>query len=173
VTETEWGGLIKLKTLCKMTSIVWHELTHASQLTRMKTDKNLLWASDYWSKVVYQQAKNELSAGSPYGKKGDSNWQRIALTEGWANYRQEDLTRRYLPKKNPTDPDYVATNRPLLYPFLVMSRNLKSIGCSYTEMEKALCNHTVDGFKNYLVSKYPSKKSNIEKYVTDAYNNAK
>ena len=151
-----------------MTSIVWYELTHASQLTRMKSDKNLLWASDYWSKVVYQQAKNELSAGSPYGKKGDSNWQIIALAEGWANYRQEDLTRRYL-----GNPHYVATRHDLLEPFLIMFRNLKAIGCSYTEMEKALCNHTVDGFKNYLVSKYPSKKSNIEKYVTDAYNDAK
>ena len=134
----------------------------------MKSDKNLLWASDYWSKMVYQQAKNELSAGSPYGKKGDDNWQIIALAEGWANYRQEDLTRRYL-----NDPLYNATARPLLAPFVTMFRNLKAIGCSYIEMEKALCNHTVDGFRNYLVSKYPSKKANIDRYVAEAYNNAK
>ena len=46
-----------------MTAIVWHELTHASQLTRMIKEKNYLWASNYWSKNVYKQATNQINGG--------------------------------------------------------------------------------------------------------------
>lgn len=64
----------------------------------MINNKGYNFASDYWSHNVYQQAKNAISAqdGIPYGKKGDENWQYIALSEGWANYRQWKMSKQYL-----------------------------------------------------------------------------
>ena len=79
-------------------STIWHELNHSSHLQAMINNKGITYASDYWSHNVYQQAKNATSSSnnSPYGKKGDENWEYIALSEGWANYRQWKLGRQYL-----------------------------------------------------------------------------
>jgi hypothetical protein len=54
----------------------------------IKGEKGYWWASAYWSANIYQQAANNITSGSPYGSKGDSHWQQIALSEGWANYRK-------------------------------------------------------------------------------------
>ena len=156
-----------------MTSIAWHELTHASQLQRMKGEKNLVWASSHWSKVVYQQAKNELSAGSPYGKKGDDNWQIIALAEGWANYRQWYLSKKYLgyndlgsyydhvTNKNVDRyfDDYKNSNIAVYYGGLF--DKLNKIGCSFQNLEKSLCAKSISEFKANIIAKYPTKKDQV------------
>ena len=64
----------------------------------MINNKGYNFASDYWSHNVYQQAKNAITSPdkNPYGVKGDENWEYIALSEGWANYRQWKMSKQYL-----------------------------------------------------------------------------
>ena len=77
----------------RMVANVWHELTHCSHLQAMKNRLGLWTASDFWSKNIYQQVSNHFSSAgvSPYGEKGDKNWEVIALTEGWGYYREMRL----------------------------------------------------------------------------------
>ncbi len=153
-----------LKDYYKITSIAWHELTHASQVNRMISEKGLLWASDYWSANVYQQASNTFkdyngdgnNDGNPYGNKGDERWQIIALSEGWANYREQVLAIRYLGQTN-----YNATYNLFLVKYLKMFEELESIGCSFQNMEKSLCTYSISGFRDNLNEIYPSLKSQI------------
>jgi len=158
-----------------MTSIAWHELTHASQLQRMKGEKNLVWASSHWSAIVCQEASNAISSptGNPYGKKGDDNWQIIALAEGWANYRQwylsnkhlgyndlgthyDDVTKKYV--DNYFD-DYKNSNMVIYYGGLF--DKLNKIGCSFQNLEKSLCAKSISEFKANIIAKYPTKKDQI------------
>jgi hypothetical protein len=145
-----------------ITAIAWHELTHASQLRRMINEKGILWASDYWSANVYQQAKNTIENGRPYGAKGESRWQQIALSEGWANYREELMARSYL-----SDPDYVGTTNSFLSSYVSMLKRLKSIGCSYTKMELSLCTYSIGGYRDNLISNYPSLRTQITNIIKD------
>ncbi len=147
----------------KITAIAWHELTHASQLQRMKSEKDFLWASAYWSKNVYQQAKNSIDHGSPYGSVGDDHWQIIALTEGWASYREERLARSYLSNEN----SYSGTTNPFLVPYLEMFRELRDLGCSFSNMEKALCTYSITGYRDNLISKYPYWRTQITDIVAE------
>ena len=132
----------------KIISIVWHELTHASQLQRMKSEKGYLWASDYWSANVYQQASNALNSPdeNSYGNKGDERWQIIALSEGWANYREWKLAKDKLGwnaiteqywHETPWYPSYY-TDFNLGFPHCYMKvfESLENIGCSYSNIEK-------------------------------------
>lgn len=146
----------------RITAIAWHELTHASQLQRMKREKNYLWASDYWSHVVLQEARNYINTGSSYGGKGGDNWQIIALAEGWANYREEYMARMYLQGAS----SYEGTDNPFLIPYVSMFRELKALGCSFTNMEKSLCTYSISGFRDNLISKYPSLRNQITNVIS-------
>lgn len=150
----------------KITAIAWHELTHASQLQRMKSEKGFWWASDYWSSNVVQQAQNTIDNDKPYGNKGDSRWQQIALSEGWANYREWYLGNKYLNYnhlgKDRYDRDYYFSDYSgIPIPYGEMFDRLKKEGCSFANMEKALCTYSISGYKNNLVSKYPAKKDKL------------
>jgi hypothetical protein len=145
----------------KITAICWHELTHASQLQRMKSEKNYFWASDYWSNIVLQEASNATKTGSSYGKKGDANWQILALAEGWANYREEYLARTKL-----SDPEYVSTLNTFLSTYVSMFRELRALGCSFTNMEKSLCTYSITGFRDNLISKHSSLRTQITNIIS-------
>ncbi len=146
----------------KITAIAWHELTHSSQLQRMKKEENFFWASDYWSQNVYQQAKNEIDNDSPYGAVGDDHWQIIALSEGWANYREEYLARTYLSG----EASYVGTTNSFLINYLSMFSELEAIGCSFTNMEKSLCTYSISGYRDNLISKHPSLRAQITNIIS-------
>lgn len=77
-------------------SAVWHELSHASHLQAMINNKGYWWASEYWTTVVTQEGLNEVNRRDTYGKKGDKNWEYIALAEGWACYREWKMSKAYL-----------------------------------------------------------------------------
>lgn len=152
-----------------ITSIVWHELTHSSQIKRMINEKGILWASDYWSANVYQQASNTFKDydgdgkkdGDSYGNTGDERWQIIALSEGWANYREQILTRNYLGL-----PYYSGTSNSFLIKYLRMFDELKNIGCSYQNMEKSLCTYTISGYRDNLIAIYPSLSTQITTIIS-------
>lgn len=151
-------------------AVAWHELTHSSQVKRMTSEKGLLWASDYWSANVYQQAANTFKDydgdgkkdGKPYGFKGNERWQQIALSEGWANYREEYLARNYL-----NDPIYVGTTNVLLSPLVNMYKRLKLLGCSFSDLEKSLCTYSINGYRDNLIALYPSLSSQITIIVNE------
>jgi hypothetical protein len=145
-----------------ITAIAWHELTHASQLQRMRSEKGYFWASDYWSHVVLQEVKNDKNTGSPYGGRGDDNWQVIALAEGWANYREEYLARKYLLGAD----EYEGTDNPFLSPYVAMFRELRAVGCSFANMEKSLCSYSITVFRDNLISKHPSLRTQITSIVS-------
>ncbi|HTO15616.1 MAG TPA: hypothetical protein VLZ83_07585 [Edaphocola sp.] len=156
----------------KITATVWHELTHASHLQRMKSEKGYFWASDYWSQNIYQQAKNSIDDNYAYGNIGDDNWQIIALSEGWANYRAWHLCNeklawtKYLNIKG--DSDAVTryfTDRDFPRNYGAMFDELRAEGCSFSIMEKSLCTYSINGYKSNLVSKYPSKLARITEII--------
>lgn len=141
----------------KIRYTAWHELTHASQLERMKAEKGYIWASNYWSQNVYKQASNGLD--NPYGNKGDESWEQIALSEGWANYRADIvLCNRFGISRYD-----LSTDRRSDFPrfYRTMFQRLERIGISQTEMERALCTYTFKGYRDNLIAKYPALKDNI------------
>lgn len=87
---------------------------------------------------------------------GDERWQIIALSEGWANYREQVLTICYLGQTN-----YNATYNLFLVKYLKMFEELESIGCSFQNMEKSLCTYSISGFRDNLYEIYPSLKTQI------------
>jgi len=131
------------------------------KLDSMKSEKGYWWASDYWSANVYQQAANQISSGHPYGSKGDNRWQQIALSEGWASYREQVLTRNYLGL-----PYYSGTSNLFLIKYLRMFDELKNIGCSYQNMEKSLCTYTISGYRDNLIAIYPSLSTQITTIIS-------
>lgn len=156
----------------KITATCWHELTHASQLRRMKSEKGFLWASDYWSHVVLQEASNYEKTGGSYGNKGDTNWQIIALAEGWANYREWDLARRYLNyniygENSETHVPYYfddySTSIAIFYGG--MFDRLVTLGCSFVNIEKSLCAYSIGAFRNNLTGKYPNRQQRITEII--------
>jgi hypothetical protein len=162
----------------RITATAWHELTHASHLQRMKSEKGYWWASDYWSTLVYREITNSaFKGGNPYGSKGDDSWQIIALAEGWANYREWDLARRYLAWNSLTGAVWTATSTLptsnsfyrtwLGYPqyYACMFYDLKTLGCSDVNIEKALCAYSIGEFKNKLVAKYPNLSTQITNLI--------
>ncbi len=144
----------------EMNAIVWHELTHASHLTRMTNERGYLWASNYWSKNVYKQASNEINNGDPYGSKGAIFWEIIALSEGWANFREQYLARKYL-----NQPYYIGTSNIFLFPFMNMFQELDTIGCTHTNLEKAICADSIHVFASRLIALYPEKQTQILKII--------
>lgn len=158
----------------EITSIVWHELTHASQVVRMQSDKGKTWGDEYWSMIVYQEVKNSLKTGGSYGKKGDDNWQIIALAEGWANYRQWYLSNKHL-GENDLGYYYDYYGKKIAFYFDDYSSvavyyggmfdRLNKIGCSFLNLEKSLCTYSISGFKDNIVAKYPTKKEQISNII--------
>jgi hypothetical protein len=163
----------------EITAIAWHELTHASQLQRMQSEKGFFWASDYWSHVVLQEVKNYKNTGDSYGSKGDDNWQVIALAEGWAYYREWNLARRFLgwdtfesadlDDNSEAPEDHYSTTNPDHFPyyFTGMFNRLRQIGCSASNMEKSLCAYSVTGFRDNLIAKYPNLSTQITNIVAE------
>lgn len=166
-----------------ITATVWHELTHASQLTMMVNEKNFFWASDYWSANVYQQAKNGSTRDKdPYGKKGGKRWQTIALSEGWAYFREWYTAKTYLDydafrnekydkekKRRPSvEGDYV-----VIFPryYAGMFDELYLAGCSFANMEKALACHSFSNFEDNLVNYYPRSFSLTIHLIIQKYEN--
>jgi hypothetical protein len=141
----------------------------------MKSEKGYWWASDYWSTVVYREFMNSILKGGPYAGKGDNNWQVIALAEGWANYREWDLARRYLAwnsiskaswKTAPYNPtQYSNLDFPLEY--TAMYHRLVNIGCSFVNIEKSLCSYSITGFRDNLIAKYPNLSTQITTIVSE------
>lgn len=166
-----------------ITFIAWHELTHASQVQRLINEKGYQWASDYWIANVYQQATNSLkdynkdgkADGNPYGSKGDANWQIIALSEGWANYREWEMSKIYLIWNSftntrwstaPYDPTYFEYWG-FPYNFAGMFYRLNLIGCTDCNIEKSLPTYNIQSFKEKLISIYPALSSNINLIIKD------
>ena len=146
----------------KITYFAWHELSHASMVQHIITDKGFKWGSDYWITNVYQQASNYgknydkdgKTDHNPYGNLGDANWQIIALSEGWANYREWLLTKNYL-----------FYDKGIFYIFPrkygYMFKSLVDLGCSYNNIEKSLASYSIVGFRDNLISLYPTQKDII------------
>lgn len=169
-----------------ITSIVWHELTHSSQVKRMINEKDLVWASDYWSANVYQQASNTFKDydgdgkkdGDSYGNKGDERWQIIALSEGWANYREWKLAKQYLNGydiypyiydkqlqlyRQSTFDDYKDVSLAIYYGG--MFKRLNDIGCSYHNLEKSLSAYSISAYKDNLISLHSSLSVQITEII--------
>ena len=128
----------------------------------MITEIVFQWASDYWITNVYQQASNYNKDRNndgkpdydPYGVKYEANWQIIALSEGWANYREWLLTKNYLFYDKG-----ISYTFPRKYGY--MYKSLVDSGCSYNNIEKSLASYTIVGFRDNLISLYPTLKDTI------------
>ncbi len=149
-----------------ITAFAWNQLTHTSQVERLKSIKGKDWATQYW-KAVRDQLQSDYSEGlyDAFGitHKTTGDWSRqIALTQGWVKYRLGELYNRYF-----NISDYIETNNPYLKQYVYMFRDLYNIGCSYQNMEKSLCANTITEFKNNLISYYPSLSQQIDNIVPD------
>lgn len=146
----------------KITYYVWHELTHSSQVTRMINEKGYLWASKYWGANCGQQAWNSINnGGEPYGTKGDANWQIIALSEGWANYREKCMEGKYLNNGFNDSTLLIYKNSKFPYCYMAMYAELHLLGCYYTDMEKFLFSYSFSEYRDNLIRYYPNLKDSI------------
>jgi len=145
----------------------WHELTHASQYQRMRNDRGLLWASDYWSENVYRQARNSITSKdddgnrNPYGERGGTSWQVIALSEGWANYRTNLLLSRVGMRR-----EWIS-GFPRIY--ANMFQELADIGIPQGEMERALSAWTFAAYRDNLIARLPHRRAEITEIVNRYY----
>ncbi len=177
-----WWGLPDLM-LCyepnlgqyeKMVSTVWHELTHATHVQAMKNNKGVWFASKYWSNNVYQQAKNAMTSpnGDPYGAKGGDYWEYIALSEGWANYRQWKISKEFL-KYNSIQMVKYGNSRydatpysrvnEIEYRYAALINDISSyVSDKVFEKGIASCN-TISEFKNYLIREKSNYATIIKK----------
>jgi hypothetical protein len=84
----------------------------------------------------------------------------VALCEGWANYREQILTRYYLGLTN-----YVGTNNSFLVDYLNMFGELIAIGCSFEAIEKSLNTKSISEFQSNLIAIYPNMDKQIKKII--------
>ena len=119
---------------------------------------------------MYQQASNTFKDyngdgkkdGKPYGKKGDEWWQQIALSESWANYRENLLLNRCLVKNYSIQwiiYFFQYYGFPIYYGALFAE--LEQFGCSYSDMEKAISTYSFIGYHDNLIREYPNLKDSI------------
>lgn len=130
-------------------STVWHELSHTSNFNRVKNEKGFWPASAYWRSLII----TEIGHSDNYGKKGDGNWEQIALCEGWASYREWKMPYMYL-AFNDKEYDYPAS-------YWQMYDSLYKSGCSLQNLEKCLTAKTIADYRNLLIAFYPELKENI------------
>ena len=144
------------------TSIAYHELTHASHLQRIRNEKGAAWANEYWRALASIESYHFISDKNCYGKKGDYNWQMIALAEGWANYRQWRMSQDYLGYR--TGLSSSTDEFPEKY-YLIFDV-LQQYGCSYSNMEKAISTtYSISVFKSNMKTMYPALSTNIDKLI--------
>jgi len=167
-------------------STIWHELTHASNLQRTKNEKGYGISSAFWTSLVGTEGGNSIASlgSSSYGKKGDSNWQQVALCEGWANYREWSQMKDFLKFDAILMSSYYGTSRPKDYNgstyntkkfpvyYTRIFDELFLLGCSYSNIEKSMTSKTFSGFKDNLISIYPTKSDSITAKINryEAYN---
>lgn len=127
-------------------------------------------------KLALDLLKSDPKNDDPYGKKGESRWQQIALIEGWGKYREWKLSKEMLgmdifpikydieiyKNRQQTFDDY--PNEMNIY-YGGMFHSLNLIGCSYGNMEKSLSVFSIVNFKNNLIRYYPNLKTKIETII--------
>ena len=161
------AGYTRKNALCIYYSTVWHELTHASNLQRTKNEKGYGAASAFWTSLIGTEVGHSISSlgDSSYGKKDDSNWQQVALCEGWANYVGSwTMTYKYL--------SFYQKRSGFPYDYQDMFDELAKSGCSIGNLEKCLTVKTFSEYKNLLTTVYASNealKSNIISIVDKYY----
>ncbi len=153
------NNTLRKSSLNSFYSTVWHELTHASNFRRVRNEKGVVYADFYWNSVVSTEVGHNISSGggSPYGNKGDSNWELIALVEGWAHYIQRKMINKYLL--------YPITRSGFPWTYYNMFDELVGVGCSLQNIEKSLIAKNISEFKSNLINTYPSLKTIIDSKI--------
>ena len=146
---------------------VWHELSHGSHIQAMINNKGISFATDYWTRIVRQEALNSVSSKKDtYGNKGDLNWQYIALAEGWAYSREKEMCNKYI------NYDYnIPNNNLLIANYSSLFIKLKNISVSNKIIEKSLSlSNSISNFKTNLLKeiKNLNQQSQIKK-IFDKY----
>ena len=108
----------------------------------MINNKGKDFATKYWTTVVHQEAFNSLKdMKNTYGQKGDDNWEYIALAEGWANFRQYKMCKKYLEFNS-----------------LTLTDNKKSASYNYTLLK----------YKDEIYYRYGSIMYELNSIITDS-----
>jgi hypothetical protein len=134
-------------------STIWHELTHASHYKRFEIDKGFSSASSYWTSLI----GTEVGHSNNYGKKGDSNWEQVAICEGWAYYREFVMARDYLQGFYP-----YPNGQPYPKDFLAYFNQLQIAGCQLPMIEKSICNKSLGAVNTVLKNQYPNISTRIQ-----------
>ena len=153
---------------CKIIVNTWHKFTNASQINKMISVLGSYSTSSYWNAIQNQLRTDDSHGlydcfGVTHKLIPEGDWsQFISLTEGWANYRLGELYNRSFGILG-----YTETNSQYLKQYVKIFSDLHAIGCSYQNVERALCNYTIAGFRNNLIYYYPSLSQQINSIVTD------
>lgn len=160
-------GYSQKNSLNEYYSTIWHELSHSSNLQRVINEKGYWTAYDFWSHMIGTEVgHNVVTLGKDcYGKKGDGNWEQVALCEGWAYYRGWKTPSNYL--------GYTSKNGGFPYDYQDMFNELFDKKCSLTNMEKCLTVRTFAEYKSLLTNIYSADavKVNDIKTIVDKYYN--
>lgn len=144
----------------------WYKLSNASIANKLLSFYGKYAAENYWN-AVQEQLKNDDSDGLndcsciTHKQQGDCS-QRIALTQGWANYRLNEIYQQIF-----TGSTVSVTQNQYLIQYVTMFRNLRLIGCSNQSIETAICSNTILEFRNKLISYYPGLSQQITNFVSD------
>ncbi|MFZ4582637.1 MAG: endonuclease/exonuclease/phosphatase family protein [Paludibacter sp.] len=150
----------------KMLIYTWYKLSNASIANKLLSIYGKYGAENYWN-AVQDQLKSDDSEGLndcfciTHKQQGDCS-HRIALTQGWANYRLNEIYQQIF-----TGSTVSVTQNQYLIQYITMFRNLRSLGCSNQSIETAICSNTILEFRNKLISYYPNLTQQIKSIVTD------
>lgn len=143
----------------QIVALAWHELSHAGHHQTMWNQNGYNYAVRYWNKLYAKQLFG-------YGKKGDANWDMVALAEGWANYCAYYFSNKYLSSGiNLGEAKYKEYPRNYLFLF----KELVEAGCLMSDLQKSISFEYISDFESDLISKYwwssPGMQRRIEKIV--------
>jgi hypothetical protein len=106
---------------------------------------------------------------NPYGTRGAQDRQIIALSEGWAYYREWVLNNninRVRILAGTVDPGNINWNHEFPRYYMGMFQELLNIGCTRQNIEWALSSDTFLDFHTRLVQRHPNLQGQINTIVT-------
>lgn len=170
-----WSNEDDVKNYNYTISSTWHELIHTAQFKRFEQEKGFWAASNYFFTYGSTIINHTIKGEKTYGIKGNSYWETMALSEGWAYYNEWRVAQKYLnfnsfTNKNWSDDKYYPSDFeqnddyfPRYYSALFYE--LSNIGCSINAMEKAMSTNNLAIFKSNLIAYFPTLKGNIETII--------
>jgi hypothetical protein len=78
----------------------------------------------------------------------------------------QNRRREAQPRTNLGEDSYEGTDNLFLSPYVAMFRELRTLGCTFTNMEKSLCTYSIPSFRDNLIAKHPGLITQITNVIS-------